>query len=325
MGVSHLRAEPRYHPDPRGWAGRGGVAPAGLSRRPSVNLAARALAVLVGLLSAAAFAGIHETDDRGRDVALSRPAQRIVSLAPMVTELLFAAGAGGRVVGVTAFSDFPAQARRLPQVGNSISLDYERILALRPDLVVAWGSGTNRAAIERLEGLGIAVFALEPRRLADIEAALARLARLAATQDTARAAAQDFQRDLEALRAQFRGRAPVSVFLQISDRPLMTLSDNHMVGEVLSLCGGRNVFGALGALAPQVGIEDVLRADPQVILVSDSLGAQAIEDWRARRGLRAVERGQLYPIATDITLRQTPRIVEGARRICELLEHARSL
>lgn len=288
-----------------------------------MNLAARALAVLVGLLSAAALAGIHETDDRGRDVALSRPAQRIVSLAPMVTELLFAAGAGDRVVGVTAFSDFPAQARRLPQVGNSVSLDYERILALRPDLVVAWGSGTNRADIERLEGLGIAVFALEPRRLADIEVALARLARLAATQDTARAAAQDFQRDLEALRAQFRGRAPVSVFLQISDRPLMTLSDAHMVDEVLSLCGGRNVFGALGALAPQVGIEDVLRADPQAILVSDSLGARAIEDWRARRGLRAVERGQVHSIAADITLRQTPRIVEGARRICELLEHAR--
>lgn len=271
------------------------------------------------------IADIHETDDRGRDVVLSRPAHRIVSLAPMVTELLFAAGAGDYVVGVTAFSDFPAQARRLPQVGNSVSLDYERILALRPDLVVAWGSGTNRADIERLEGLGIPVFALEPRRLAHIEAALARLARLAATPDAAGVAAQSFRRDLEALRAQFRGRAPVSVFLQISDRPLMTLSDAHMVGEVLNLCGGRNVFGALGALAPQVGIEDVLRVNPQVILVSDSLGAQAIEDWRARRGLRAVERGQLYTIAGDTTLRQTPRILEGARRICELLEHARGL
>ena len=103
----------------------------------------------------------------------------------------------------------------------------------------------------------------------------------------------------------------------------MTLSDAHMVGEVLSLCGGRNVFGALGALAPRVGIEDVLRADPQVILVSDSLGAEAIDGRRARRGLRAVAREQLYPFSADITLRQTPRIVQGARRICELLEHAR--
>ncbi len=288
-----------------------------------MNRAVRVLAALIGLASAAALAGIHETDDRGREVALSRPAQRIVSLAPMVTELLFAAGAGDRVVGVTAFSDFPAQARRLPQVGNSVSLDYERILALRPDLVVAWGSGTNRADIERLEGLGIAVFALEPRRLADIEAALARLARLAATPDAAGVAARGFRRDLAALRTHFHGRAPVSVFLQISDRPLMTLSDAHMVGEVLGLCGGRNVFGALGALAPQVGIEDVLRADPQAILVSDSLGAEAVEGWRARRGLRAVAHGQVYPFAADVTLRQTPRIVEGARRICELLEHAR--
>ncbi|MBI5611997.1 MAG: cobalamin-binding protein [Gammaproteobacteria bacterium] len=281
--------------------------------------------MLIGLASTAALAGIHETDDRGREVALPRPAQRIVSLAPMVTELLFAAGAGDAVVGVTAFSDFPVQARRLPQVGNSVSLDYERIVALRPDLVVAWGSGTNRAAVERLEGLGIPVFTLEPRRLADIETSLARLARLAATPAAARAAALEFRREIEALRAQFRGRAPVSVFLQISDRPLMTLSDTHMVGELLSLCGGRNVFGTLGMLAPQVGIEDVLRADPQVILVSDSLGADAIEGWRGRRGLRAVERGQLYAIAADITLRQTPRIVQGARRICELLEQARGV
>lgn len=271
------------------------------------------------------IAEIHETDDRGRDVVLPQPAHRIVSLAPMVTELLFAAGAGEYIVGVTAFSDFPAQARSLPQVGNSISLDYERILALRPDLVVAWGSGNNSADLERLERHGIPVFALEPRRLAHIEAALARLARLAATQAAAHAAGQGFRRDLDALRTQFRGRARISVFLQISDRPLMTLSDAHMVGEVLSLCGGRNVFGAAGTLAPHVGIEDVLRANPQIILVSDSLGAHAIEDWRARRGLRAVERGQLYSIAADITLRQTPRIVGGARRICELLEHARGL
>ncbi|OGI45011.1 MAG: hypothetical protein A2150_05845 [Candidatus Muproteobacteria bacterium RBG_16_64_11] len=115
-----------------------------------MSLAARALAVLVGLVSAAALADIHETDGRGREIVLPRPAQRIVSLAPMVTELLFAAGAGERVVGVTAFSDFPAPARRLPQVGNSVSLDYERILALRPDLVVSWGSGTNRDSIERI-------------------------------------------------------------------------------------------------------------------------------------------------------------------------------
>ncbi len=272
-----------------------------------------------------AYADIRVADDRGRTVVLAAPAQRIVSLAPHVTELLYAAGAGKQVVGVSAFSDFPAQATRLPQIGGAMGIDGERVAALRPDLVVAWASGNTTAAIEGLERLGLNVFVTEPRRLTDIPRLLRALGQLAGSAAVAAPAAADFEQALARLRATYARRATVRVFFQIEARPPMTLNRAHLVSDVLRLCGGENVFAALSALAPTVGIEDVLQRDPAVVLVSASIAdADAvIAAWSRLPQLRAAQRGHVYAVPPDLVLRPTPRIVDGVRFVCDKLDAAR--
>ncbi len=279
--------------------------------------------VLLALLAAAGGArgaGVEARDDLGRLAALERPARRIVSLAPHVTELLFAAGAGGRVVGAVESSDYPPAAQLIPRVGGSAALDLEAIVALRPELVVAWDSGNPAAAIERLRALGYPVYVSEPRALEDIGRALRRLGRLAGTEAHARTAAAAYERSLDALRRRYAGRPPLSVFYQVWDHPLITVNGEHLISAVLELCGGRNVFADLPALAPRVSIEAVVARDPQVII---SAGA-GLDAWRRWGELAAVRDRHLYSVDPDLLHRPTPRILTGAQRVCEHLQAARN-
>lgn len=283
------------------------------------------LLVLALLLPAASPAAIAVTDDNGRLVTLPAPAQRIVSLAPHVTELLFAAGAGERLVAVGSYSDYPPAARTLPQVGSHSSIDYERLLALQPDLVIAWQSGNGGRVIERLRALGLTVFVSEPRRLADIPDSLERLGQLAGSAAQATAAAQAFRERLEQLAWRYSQRPRLRVFYQIWNAPLMTVNGEQLISQVVRLCGGENIFAALPTLAPQVNLEAVLAADPDVIVVSD-VGEQPPEwlyDWRRWPHLRAVQRGNLFFVPSDLIQRQGPRILDGAQLLCEQLEQAR--
>jgi iron complex transport system substrate-binding protein len=272
-----------------------------------------------------ASADIRVTDDAGRSVVLAIPARRIVSLAPHVTELLFAAGAGARVVGVAEYSDHPAPARALPRVGSSGSIDLEAVLALKPDLVIAWQTGNRRQQYEQLEKLGIAVFVSEPHALDDIARTLEQFGTLASTEADARAAAQAFRVRHDALARRYSGRPPVSVFYQIWDRPLMTVNGRHLISEVIALCGGRNVFADLPILAPTVTEEAVLAAAPEVIVASGTGNTRPVwlDDWRRWRTLPAVVRDNLHFIEPGLLQRHTPRILDGAARLCEQLDQAR--
>jgi iron complex transport system substrate-binding protein len=286
-------------------------------------------AMLAAMLAAApALQAISATpavrDDAGHQLALAAPARRIVSLAPHATELLFAAGAGAHVVGVSEFSDYPPQARRIPHVGSAAALDLERIVALKPDLVVAWGSGNSAAQIVRLKNLGIPVFESEPRDFAAIASNIERLARLAGTEATGRAAAAAFRARLDGLAARHAQSTPVRVFYQIWDKPLMTLNDRHMASAVLRLCGGRNVFGNLKQLAPTVGVEAVVRADPEAIIGGRGEENNAPSSWRRFPNMTAVVRGNLFVADPDLLTRPGPRIVDGAAQICQFLETARA-
>jgi iron complex transport system substrate-binding protein len=273
-----------------------------------------------------ASADIRVTDDAGRSVVLAAPARRIVSLAPHVTELLFAAGAGARVVGVAEYSDHPAPARALPRVGSSGSIDLEAVLALKPDLVIAWQTGNRRQQYEQLERLGIAVFLSEPHALDDIAGTLEQFGALAATAADARAAAQAFRLRRDALARRYADRSPVSVFYQIWDKPLMTINGRHLISEVIALCGGRNVFADLPILAPTVTEEAVLAAAPEVIVASGTGNTRPVwlDDWRRWRTLPAVARDNLHFIEPGLLQRHTPRILDGAARLCEQLDQARS-
>jgi len=266
---------------------------------------------------------LEVTDDTGQRVHLDKPAQRIVSLAPHITELLFAAGAGDAVVGAVNYSNYPPEATRLASVGSYESLNLEAIAALQPDLVVAWKSGNSGLQIEQLSRLGLQVFYSEPRRLEDIASNLKRLGRLAASEDSANAAAARFNAHYRQLQARYSRAEPVRVFYEIWHQPLMTVSGKHLISQVIKLCGGHNIFSSLTALAPTVNTEAVLAANPEVIIAS-GMAAQRLEQWRAWPQLAAVKNRQLHFIPPDLIQRQTPRVLEGAELMCEQLEQARA-
>lgn len=279
--------------------------------------------LLLGLLLAcvSARAAIVVGDDAGRSVTLERPAQRIVSLSPHATELLFAAGAGARVVGVAAYSDYPPAATPLPQVGDAHALDLERILALRPDLVVAWLSGNSRQQVERLEASGIAVYFSEPRTAPDVAANLERLGQVAGTADAGRAAAQRYRAELAKLEQDYRGARPVKLFYEIWHAPVMTLSGRHFVSDILARCGAINVFADLPALVPTVSPEAVIGAAPEAI--ASGAGAEAIAFWAARRELPAARSGTLCAVDATRMHRAGPRLVAAARELCACIAKAR--
>lgn len=280
---------------------------------------------LLALLAFAARAEITLTDDTGAPVRLPRPAERIVSLAPHVTETLFAAGAGGKIVGAVDYSDFPEAAKKIPRVGGYSRLDLEAIAAMKPDLAIGWASGNSPAHIEKLRALGLAVFLVQPRGLDDVAVNLERFGALAGTADVARPAAAQFRARLDKLRSRYVGRPPVRIFYQVWNQPLMTVGGGQIITDVIRLCGGENVFVDLKPLAPKVTVEAVLAADPEVIVASGMGEARPewVEHWRQWPTLGAVRQDNLFFIPPDQIQRPTPRLLEGAARLCEQLEAAR--
>ena len=291
------------------------------SRLSLRSLLAAAIVLISTSVPATVFATISVLDDSGNAVTLAAPAQRIVSLSPHATELLFAAGAGQQVVGVSEYSDFPAAAKQLPSVGGSGHLDIERIVSLKPDLIVAWGSGNNRRQLERLRKLGLTVFESEPRSFEAIADSLKRLGTLAG-RDEGRLQAQQFDKHLLALQQQYAGRAPVTVFYQIWSTPLMTLNDAHIVSQAIRLCGGLNVFGQLKPLVPTISREAVLTANPDMIIVSDETG-KGLERWRSFKRMQAVTSGNLLTVDGVMMNRAGPRLIEATRALCEQIDQAR--
>jgi iron complex transport system substrate-binding protein len=254
-------------------------------------------------------------------VILNGPAQRIISLAPHVTEQLFAIGAGGRIVGAVDYSDYPEAATAIPRVGGYSRLDLEQILALKPDLIVGWQSGNNSQQLERLEALGLSVYRSEPRRLDDIASGMERLGRLTGNENNANNEATHFRQQVEQLRSAAQGRAPRTLFYQIWDRPLMTVNGEHLINEVITLCGGRNIFAALPLLTPKVSTEAVIAADPEVIIAS-GMGAERpewLDDWRRWPQLRAVKNRHLYVINPNLIQRATPRLLDGVAQMCRFI------
>jgi iron complex transport system substrate-binding protein len=282
----------------------------------------------LSLCCAALFAqhggAVELRDDRGVAVQLAAPATRIVSLAPHLTEIAFAAGAGDKLAGVARFSDFPAAAQRLPQIGDGARVDLERILALKPDLVLAWKSGNQAGDITRLEELGFRVFVTEPRRLLDVPRLTRLIGALAGTVDAAERAAGAFEREIDALRARYGARPPVRVFYEIWHQPLLTVNGKHMISDVISLCGGVNVFADAPLLTPSVSLESVLAARPDVILGGSSAvdPREFIAQWR-RYPVERLKGLPVFYVGPDEIQRQTPRIAQGARTICEALEKVR--
>jgi iron complex transport system substrate-binding protein len=252
-------------------------------------------------------------------------APRIISLSPHITELLFAAGAGNRVVGVDDASDYPPAVAGIARVGEPAALDVEGVLRLRPTLIVVWDSGTPASRKAELERLNLRLYVTDQRHLEDIGATLIEFGRLAGTLPVADAAARRYRVELAQLRAQYAARPRLRVFYQVWDRPLYTLSGAHVVSEVLSLCGGENVFADLSTLAPAIDKEAVLARDPDVILIAatGADGARQILEWNRFANLRAVRSHHVFSVDPSLVGRMAPRILQGVREVCGLLDAAR--
>lgn len=288
-----------------------------------VNLRWLGALLLVCLMPA--HADVNARDDRGRDIRLAQPARRIVSLAPHLTEDLFAIGAGAQIVGAVSYSDYPAAANQIPRVGGYNGFDLERIRALKPDLIVAWQSGNPQSQLAQVEALGIPVFIDDSRRLLHVPGVLERLGVLVGQQAKANGAAAQFRQRLAALEARHAGKRTVRVFFQVWDRPLMTVNREQIISDAMRVCGAVNVFGDLPSLVPTVDEEAVLAANPEMIATSAVAGSKhdGLERWRRWPRLVAVQRQQLLVLPKDLLERMGPRLMDGTEALCNAVEKAR--
>jgi iron complex transport system substrate-binding protein len=256
-------------------------------------------------------------------LAAAAPPLRLISLAPNLTEIAYAAGAGSMLVGTVEFSDYPAAAKAVPRVGDAWRVDPEQVLALRPDVVLVWPTGTPEATITRLRSLGLNVVDVPTQSLADVPRALRQVGRLAGTLPVAEATARDFEARVARQRARYAELPPLEVFIQIDDEPIYTVNGRHVISEIVVLCGGRNVFADLPQLAPPISTEAVLAADPQVILSTDDTIAEPQQFWQRWPRLRAVRSGNVYKLPSDLVTRAAPRLAQGVEVTCAALERAR--
>jgi iron complex transport system substrate-binding protein len=271
-----------------------------------------------------AHAAISVKDDAGATVTVAKPAQRVISLAPHVTELLFAAGGGSQVVGVVSYSDFPEEAKKIPQIGSNREVDLERIMALKPDLIVVWRHGSSERQIEMVQKLGIPMFHSEPQKLEDIADNVRKLGQLMGTDAVAGPVAASLRDRIATLRSRYAKRPIVRSFYQVWDKPLYTLNGRHIVSDALRLCGGENIFDKLPVTAPVVSIEAVLQENPEAIFATAEKNYGGVNLWKPYGTLTAVRNDNLFTIDGNLLNRSGPRMIAGAAQLCEKLELARS-
>lgn len=295
------------------------------SRR--ARMACCLLWLCLALAAPPAPATVRVVDDAGNSIQLHDPARRIVSLAPHATEMLYAIGAGPQLVGAVSYSDYPAEARELPRVGSYARLDLEAILALKPDLVVAWAGGNPPTQLEQLRAFGIPVYATDPRTVDAVADNLEQLGQLAGVDGSARQTANQFRAKLKDLHARYAAARPVRVFYEIWNQPLMTIGGEHFISDAMGLCGAHNVFAELSppGAALMITEEAVLTADPDAIVASGMGESRPewLDNWRRWSRLRAVKHDNLFFVPPDLLQRQGPRILEGVALLCGHLDVVR--
>ncbi|MBP1208369.1 iron complex transport system substrate-binding protein [Duganella sp. 1411] len=280
-------------------------------------------AVTAAVSPSSASAAISVRDDDGNVITLQKPAQRIIAMAPHVTELLYAAGGGDKIVGAVTFSDFPEAAKKLPRIGTNRQIDMERVIAMKPDLIVAWMHGSSERQIETLRQLGIPIFHSEPVKLDGIADSLLRLGQLMGTESVAQPAAADIRKQFAALAKQYSNRPPVRMFYQVWDKPLYTLNGASIVSDAMRLCGGVNIFADLKTTAPVVSMEAVLQADPEAIFGTAEKDYGGVALWKPYTTMKAVRNDNLFTLDGELLNRAGPRMVAGTAALCEKLELAR--
>ena len=283
------------------------------------------LSVFFGLGTAQlSSADINLLQANGEILTLPKPAARIITLAPNLTELVFAAGAGEQLKAVVEYSNFPAQVAQIPRVGDAFRIDLERIIELNPDLVIAWKSGNPQTALQKLQQLGITVWQIEITRPEEIADTVENISRAAGTEIVGKAKALQLRNMLAHLQRINADKTRVDYFYQIAPRPLYTINSQHIISHSLAICGGHNVFSELPMLAPQVSRESVIIADPQVMIAPETAGeAPALVTWQDWPQLQAVQNGTMFYLPADEISQATPRLLDSIELACKLLDKVR--
>lgn len=268
---------------------------------------------------------ISVSDDLGRQLEFSQAARRIVSLAPHITENLFAAGAGENIVGAVKYSDYPEAAKSIPVIGGYNNFNIESVIALKPDLVIAWKEGNLKHQVDRLISLGLNVYISAPDNLEDIAKNIYNYGVLTDNSNTANRERLKYLSRLSTLREQYSSRKPVTVFYQTWHQPLITVNDRQFIGQIITLCGGKNIFSDLDSLTPQISVETVLDRNPQAIVASGMGEARPdwLDAWKKWSFLEASRNNHLFFIPPPIIQRHTPRLLEGASLLCDYLNGVR--
>lgn len=251
-------------------------------------------------------------------------AQRVVTFAPHLAEIMFEVGAGDRLVGVSAWSDYPRAVLELPEIGDAFTVDQEQLSLLRPDLLLVWASGMPAHTVDDLRQRGYRVESITTRNLADVAAAMRRVGELTGHTEEGESAAARFEAVFDELRQAHADAEPISVFFQISARPLYTINREHFISEIIAVCGGQSIFDELDEFAPPVSVEAVLDRDPEVMLAGANLGNAAFDEWQRWPDMKANRLGNQFLLPDETVGRPSPRLTMAARSVCLALDQARS-
>lgn len=264
-------------------------------------------------------------DATGNTVQLQKPATRVVALAPHIVENVFSIGAETTLVGAVDYSDYPEAAKKIPRVGGYSAISIEAIVGLKPDLILAWHSGNSSKIVSKLRALGYPVYTDELHTVEDIGQALRDYGVLLNKEEQAVSVAEQFEQRIATLRRQNDAQQTVSVFYQVWNEPLQTLNGEHLISEVIRMCGGRNVFSDSKAIAPLVSVESVIASNPEVIVASGMGEARPdwLDVWYQYSMIDAVKSNNIVHIHPDILQRHTLRIYDGAIAMCQALAAAR--
>ncbi|WP_196221255.1 cobalamin-binding protein [Sansalvadorimonas verongulae] len=266
-------------------------------------------------------------DDHGREVCWNKPVQRIVTTSSNLTRLLYAAGAGSRLVGADSYSTFPENTAKPADIGSFPNFNLEQILALKPDVVLVWGQVIGKEIIERLQGLGLKVFYVDQNTIADIASSIQKLGALAGTGSVANQSAAAFTERYQKLLTTYQQRKKTRVFYEMWNVPLMTVGSKHLINEAINMCGGDNIFSDLDTGVVTVGLETVLQRNPEIIITRDqfSKNDEIPKEWAPLRPVKAVKNGMIIPFPDNLLTMPTPKMLDGIELLCQKVQAARDL
>jgi iron complex transport system substrate-binding protein len=287
------------------------------------------LLFLVVIGGTSTFSSATQTfmDEVGREVTFPFPPKRIVSLAPNVTEILFGLGLDEEIVGVSIQCNFPEKAKSKIRVGSYIRLDFEKIVSLNPDLIIATGAGNTRDMVDRLGKLGVQTYVIYPKNFKDILQSIAHIGQVVNREKEARAIIEGMRKRSERVMNLTQGLPRPKVLMQIGEAPIVTAGKGSFGDDLIRRAGGENIAGKEKEVYPRLGMEEILKRSPEVIVISSMDPKrdyqELLQEWTRWKTIPAVKNGRIYLIDSDLLDRPSPRIIEGLEKLASVLHPER--